>query len=108
VPGEMILYDTAKGGRALLTESSERVELAAVSTVEAGERELSWPDWSLFRDLSPNGTALFSEAGEGGGPKYSVYLRKLDDSAGISTDGKTIVYSYNRVVGDLYLLDGLR
>jgi Tol biopolymer transport system component len=80
----MILYDTAKGGRALLTESSERVELAAVSTVEAGERELSWLDWSLFADLSPDGkTALFSEAGEGGGPKYSVYLRKLDGSAAV-------------------------
>src|SRR5216683_3042052 len=84
VPGEMILYDTAKGGRALLTESSERVELASVSTVEAGERELSWLDWSLFADLSPDGkTALFSEAGEGGGPKYSVYLRKLDGSPAV-------------------------
>jgi len=84
VPGEMILYDTAKGGRALLTESSERVELAAVSTVEAGERELSWLDWSLFADLSPEGkTALFSEAGEGGGPKYSVYLRNLDGSPAV-------------------------
>jgi WD40 repeat protein len=30
------------------------------------------------------------------------------DSAGISADGKTIVYSYNRVVGDLYLVDGLK
>jgi Tol biopolymer transport system component len=80
----MILYDTAKGGRALLTESSERVELASVSTVEAGERELSWLDWSLFSDLSPDGkTALFSEAGEGGGPKYSVYLRKLDGSPAV-------------------------
>jgi dipeptidyl aminopeptidase/acylaminoacyl peptidase len=29
-------------------------------------------------------------------------------SAGISTDGKTIVYSYNRIVGDLYLVDGLK
>ena len=29
------------------------------------------------------------------------------DSAGISADGKTIVYSYNRVVGDLFLLNGL-
>ena len=30
------------------------------------------------------------------------------DSAGISADGKTIVYSYNRVVGDLYLVNGLK
>ena len=72
----MTLYDAAKGGRALLTEESERVEMAAVSTVLPDEKELSWLDWSLFTDLSPDGkTALFSEAGEGGGPKYSVYLR---------------------------------
>lgn len=95
VPGETILYDTAKGGRALLTESSERVELASVSTVEAGERELSWLDWSLFSDLSPDGkTALFSEAGEGGGPKYSVYLRKLDGSPAVRLgDGTAIALS---------------
>jgi hypothetical protein len=92
VPGEMILYDTAKGGRALLTESSERVELASVSTVEAGERELSWLDWSLFADLSPDGkTALFSEAG---GPQYSVYLRKLDGSPAVRLgDGTAIALS---------------
>ena len=29
-------------------------------------------------------------------------------SAGISADGKTIVYSHNRVVGELYLVEGLR
>jgi hypothetical protein len=30
------------------------------------------------------------------------------DSAGISADGKTIVYSYNRALGDVYLVDGLK
>jgi hypothetical protein len=30
------------------------------------------------------------------------------DAAGISADGKTVVYSYNRVVGDLYLVEGLQ
>jgi Tol biopolymer transport system component len=45
---------------------------------------LSWLDWSLFTDLSPDGkTVLFSEAGEGGGPKYSVYLRKVDGSPAV-------------------------
>jgi Tol biopolymer transport system component len=29
-------------------------------------------------------------------------------SAGISEDGKTIVYSYRRAVGDVYLVDGLK
>jgi hypothetical protein len=31
-----------------------------------------------------------------------------DDSAGISEDGKTIVYSSNRVVGHLYSVNGLK
>ena len=84
VPGEMTIYDTEKGGRALLTEESERVEMATVSTVTPGERELSWLDWSLFSDLSADGKiASFNEAGEGGGPKYSVYLRKVDGSPAI-------------------------
>jgi hypothetical protein len=30
------------------------------------------------------------------------------DGAGVSEDGKTIVYSHNRVVGDVYLLEGLK
>lgn len=84
VPGEMTVYDTEKGGRALLTEESERVEMATISTVTPGERELSWLDWSLFSDLSADGKiASFNEAGEGGGPKYSVYLRKVDGSPAI-------------------------
>jgi len=30
------------------------------------------------------------------------------ESAGISSDGKSIVYSYTRVLGDVYLVDGLK
>ena len=30
------------------------------------------------------------------------------DAAGVSEDGKTIVYSYNRVVGNVYLVEGLK
>jgi eukaryotic-like serine/threonine-protein kinase len=85
VPGELTLFDVDKSGRALLTEQSERVELATISTVTPGERELSWLDWSLYSDLSADGkTVLFTEAGEGGGPAYSVYLRKVDGSPAVN------------------------
>jgi Tol biopolymer transport system component len=85
VPGELTLFDVDKNGRAVLTEESERVELAAISTLAPGERELSWLDWSLYSDLSADGkTALFTEAGEGGGPNYSVYLRKVDGSPAVN------------------------
>ena len=48
------------------------------------ERDLSWLDWSTPGDLSADGrTVLFAETGEGGGPKYAVYLRKTDNSPAI-------------------------
>ena len=85
VPGSLELFDTDKNGRALLSEVSEHVEMATISTSDPGERELSWLDWSLFADLSPDGkVALFTEAGEGGGPEYSVYLRKTDGSPAVN------------------------
>jgi len=85
IPGELTLFDVDKNGRALITEESERVELATISTVTPGERELSWLDWSLYSDLSADGkTVLFTEAGEGGGPSYSVYLRKVDGSPAVN------------------------
>jgi eukaryotic-like serine/threonine-protein kinase len=85
IPGELTLFDVDVKGRALITEASERVELATISTVTPGEHELSWLDWSLFSDLSADGkTVLFTEAGEGGGPNYSVYLRKVDGSPAVN------------------------
>ena len=57
-------------------------------------------------DLSPDGrTVLFFESGEGGGPKYAVYLRKTDASPAIrlsegiglalSPDGKWALTRHN-------------
>ena len=48
------------------------------------ERDFSLLDWSLIRDISPDGqTLLFDESGEGGGPGYSVYVRKADGSPAV-------------------------
>src|SRR5260370_8665510 len=73
--GEMILYDTAKGGRALLTESSERVELASVSTVEAGGRGVGWLCRCPFAaPAPPRRTALRTGRGSRGRAAASVCL----------------------------------
>jgi WD40 repeat protein len=46
------------------------------------EKDLSWLDWSILADLSPDGRAiLFSETREGGGAKSAVYLRRADAPA---------------------------
>ncbi len=98
-PGALTLEDIARDGRVLLTRHSWRLEAAGVVPGASQERDLSWLDWSLVRDLSADGKfLLFDEGGEGGGATYSVYLRKTDGSPAIrlgdglamslSSDGK--------------------
>ncbi|HET8773775.1 MAG TPA: protein kinase [Thermoanaerobaculia bacterium] len=46
------------------------------------EKDLSWLDWSILADVSPDGRSiLFSETREGGGAKSAVYLRRADAPA---------------------------
>jgi Tol biopolymer transport system component len=82
-----------------MTHDTNRQEILGRVPGSEKERDLSWLDWSQALDISPDGgTVLFTEGGEGGGPGYSVYIRKTDGSpavrlgegggAGLSPDGK--------------------
>jgi Tol biopolymer transport system component len=83
-PGPLILQDIAPDGRVLLTEHSMRLGISAFVPGTTQERDLSWLDWSLIRDLSSDGKLLlFDETGEAGGSTYSVYFRKTDGSPAI-------------------------
>jgi WD40 repeat protein len=99
VTGILTLHDVARDGRVLMTHDTNRQEILGLVPGSEKERDLSWLDWSLAGDISPDGkTLLFSETGEGGGPGYSVYMRKTDGSpavrlgeggiARLSPDGK--------------------
>jgi hypothetical protein len=45
---------------------------------------MSWLDWGLPADITDDGSMiLFDESGEGGGPGFSVYIRKLDGSPAV-------------------------
>ncbi len=82
--GTLTLQDIAPGGRMLLTRNSVRVGIICLAPGETRERDLSWLDWSLARDLSADGrTLLFTEAGEGGGASYGVYVRATDGSPAV-------------------------
>jgi Tol biopolymer transport system component/predicted Ser/Thr protein kinase len=84
VPGELTLLDVDRDGNVLLTRGNDRAGMIGLAPGEAKERDLSWLDWSSPGDLSADGrTVLFAETGEGGGPKYAVYLRKMDGSPAI-------------------------
>ena len=74
------------------------------------EKDLSWLDWSLPVDISPDGkTVLFDEQGEEGGPTYTAAVRDMQGSPPIplgegmagdfSPDGKWVIttISYTQV-----------
>ncbi len=115
VPGELTLLDVGKEGNVLLTRGIDRAGIVGLAPGETKERDLSWLDWSVPNDLSADGKAvLFSEAGEGGGPKYAVYLRKTDGSPAVrlgegtgvalSPDGKWAAAHPNSTPAPLVLL----
>ncbi|HEY3122736.1 MAG TPA: protein kinase, partial [Thermoanaerobaculia bacterium] len=99
VTGSLTLHDVSRDGRVLLAHDAARLGIYALPPGEKEERDLSWLDWGVVRDISADGkTILFDESSEGGGPGYSVYIRKADGSpavrlgegsaAALSPDGK--------------------
>jgi dipeptidyl aminopeptidase/acylaminoacyl peptidase len=51
---------------------------------QKAETDLSWQDWSLPLVISPDGKWIFfAEEGDGGGAKYSAYMRNTDGSPAI-------------------------
>ena len=99
--GPLWLHDVAPDGRVLV--SREIVRAGIVGIRGNGQPiDLSWFDYSVVRDLSPDGkTIIFSESGEAGGAIFGVYLRGTDGSPairlgdgtseGLSPDGQWVL-----------------
>ncbi|HKD17397.1 MAG TPA: hypothetical protein VKG23_05965, partial [Thermoanaerobaculia bacterium] len=84
VPGISTIRDISKDGRVLMTNESARLGILERGLGEEKDRELSWLDYSLVTDITPDGQKiLITESGEGGGPGYSAYLRKTDGSPAV-------------------------
>jgi len=82
-PGHMILQDIAKSGDVLVVVGNDRLRMQYIGA-DAAERDVSWLDWTLVRDLSANGkTVLFDETGTGGGEFHSVYSRDADSLSAV-------------------------
>ncbi|HWC64683.1 MAG TPA: protein kinase, partial [Thermoanaerobaculia bacterium] len=102
IPGFLYIHDVSRDGKVLATRESWRVGLFGKLAGDGKERDLSWLDWSLAADISPDGKAiLFGEAGQGGGKGYSTYLRRAGENAAVrlgegvpqslSPDGRSVV-----------------
>ena len=73
------LHDVAADGR-LLIEESHHDRVLGLSSPGTPDRHLSWLDLSSVADVARDGrSVLFNERGEGGGPRGSIYLRRLSE-----------------------------
>jgi serine/threonine protein kinase/Tol biopolymer transport system component len=82
--GEVIVQDISQDGRALFIRGNRRRGIAGLFPGQKGETDLSWQDWSLPLSISPDGKWIFfAEEGDGGGAKYSAYMRNTDGSPAI-------------------------
>ncbi len=100
--GALVLQDISKDGKVLLMNLESRQKLIVGRVGETRERELSWLDWSLVTDMTPDGKLItFSESGEGSGEIQTVYLRETNGAPAvklgtgsfptIAPDGQTVV-----------------
>ena len=81
IAGGVTLMDISHDGRVLITRDDERYGIMALAAGTNQERDLSWLDYSVPGDISPDGKlVLFDEEGDGGGPNYSLLVRKTDGS----------------------------
>ena len=80
VPGGLTMQDIAPDGRILATIDMERLAMEW-SGNEKQVRDLSWFDWSIAKDISPDGqSVLFEEGAEPAGLNNAVAIRKVDGS----------------------------
>ncbi len=82
--GGVVLQDIFPDGRVLFIRENRRRGIAGLFPGHNSEIDMSWQDWSLVTRISADGKWMFfSEEGDGGGQKYSAYMRATDGSPAI-------------------------
>jgi Tol biopolymer transport system component len=100
--GTLTFHDISKDGRVLFTRDDLRAGMIALAPGDKKERDLSWHDWTVPRDLSNDGKLIsFDETGEAGGETGALYVRGSDGSPAVrlgegrtptlSPDGKWVI-----------------
>lgn len=101
-PNALTIFEVSPDGRALVSENNDRIRMFAGTWDQTSDRELSWLDWTILRDIrGADGALLFDESGEGGGKAYGVYMRGLDGAPAVrlgdgiagafSPDGRSVL-----------------
>ena len=80
-PASIRLQDIDGDGNLLITKRDDHVEMIGIRAgAEMRPINLSWLNHSTPRQIGDDGKVLFTEFGQGAGPKYSVGLRSIDGS----------------------------
>jgi hypothetical protein len=102
LPMGITLQDISPDGHVLIALNTKRLAMALGTLGNSQDVELSWHDWNVAKDVSPDGKfVLFEDASEAAGASYAVEQRKLDgtlpirlgdgSAGGLSPDGKWTV-----------------
>jgi eukaryotic-like serine/threonine-protein kinase len=100
--GTLTLHDISKDGRVLFSRDDWRSGMLGLAPGAAKERDLSWHDWTIPRDLTDDGKIVtFDETGEAGEDTGAFYVRGTDGSPAVhlgngvqpalSRDGKKVL-----------------
>jgi Tol biopolymer transport system component len=100
--GTLTLHDISKEGRVLFSRDDWRSGIAGAGPGDSKERDLSWHDWTVARDISDDGKLVtFDESGEAGEDTGAFYIRGTDGSPAVrlgngltptlSRDGKRVL-----------------
>ena len=80
-PTGLVVMDVAKNGDMLISRESIRNTVHARMAGDSAVRDVSWFDYSILDDLSPDGRVLlFDEESESAGPLYAACMRRAEDS----------------------------
>lgn len=85
MPGRIVLHDIHRNGDVLMSSELGRREILVGKRGIAGERNLSWCDWSFLTDISADGSRIVfvEQATAARGSLAGIYVRNVDGSPAI-------------------------
>ena len=100
--GTLTLHDISKEGRVLFSRDDWRSGIVGLAPGESKERDLSWHDWTVARDITDDGKMVaFDESGEAGEDTGAFYVRGTNGAPAVrlgngltpslSRDGKRVL-----------------
>jgi len=83
-PSNLMIQDINSKGQVLMRSENTRLGVLGVAPGETKERELGWFNWSLVKDITPDGKKiLLEEEGDAGGFNYLIFSRGTDGSPAV-------------------------